>query len=101
MLVVLPMRNFSGDPDQEYFSDGLTEEFIAHLTRLDPDHLGVIARHSAMNYKQSTKAIDQIARELGVQYVLDGSVRRDGGSRPHHGGVDRGPGADQSMDWEL
>ncbi len=77
MLAVLPLTNLSGDPEQEYFSDGLTEEFIAQLGRLDPSRLGVIARGSAMRYKQSTKGLDQIARELGVSYVLDGSVRRD------------------------
>lgn len=79
MLIVLPLRNLSADPEQEYFSDGLTEEFIAQLSRLDPDRLGVIARGTAMKYKQGTKGIDQIARELGVRYVLEGSVRRDQG----------------------
>jgi TolB-like protein/Flp pilus assembly protein TadD len=76
MLAVLPLTNLSGDPEQEYFSDGLTEEFIAQLSRLDPGRLGVIARHTAMKYKGSTKGISQIARELGVKYLLDGTVRR-------------------------
>jgi TolB-like protein len=76
MLAVLPLTNLSGDPDQEYFSDGLTEEFIAQLSRLAPDRLGVIARHTAMQYKRSGKGLNQIARELGVKYFLDGSVRR-------------------------
>lgn len=79
MLVVLPLRNLSGDPEQEYFSDGFSEELIGQLSRLDPDHLGVIARGSAMKCKQSAKGIDQIARELGARYVLEGSVRRDRG----------------------
>ena len=77
-LVVLPLRNLSGDPEQDYFSDGLTEELIGQLAQIDPEHLGIIARASAMKYKQSTKGIAQIARELGVTYVLEGSVRRDG-----------------------
>ena len=75
MLVVLPLKNLSGRADQEYFSDGFTEELIGQLSRL---RLRVIARGSAMVYKHSTKGVDQIARELGVEYVLDGSVRRDG-----------------------
>jgi TolB-like protein/Flp pilus assembly protein TadD len=77
-LAVLPLRNLSDDPAQEYFSDGLTEELIGQLARIDPDHLGIIARASAMKYKQSSKGISQIARELGVTYLLEGSVRRDG-----------------------
>jgi TolB-like protein/DNA-binding winged helix-turn-helix (wHTH) protein len=77
MLAVLPFQNLTGDPAQDYFSDGLTEEMIAQLGRLDPEHLGVIARTSVMHYKHSDEALDQIARELGVQYVLEGSVRRD------------------------
>ena len=77
-LVVLPLRNLSGDPEQEYFSDGLTEELIGQLARIDPERLGIIARASAMKYKQSSKGISQIARELGVTYLLEGSVRRDG-----------------------
>jgi TolB-like protein/Tfp pilus assembly protein PilF len=76
-LVVLPLRNLSGDPEQEYFSDGLTEELIGQIGRIDPNQLGVIARASAMRFKNSTKGIDQIARELGVSYALEASVRRD------------------------
>src|SRR5262249_43856876 len=78
VIVILPLRNLSGDPEQEYFSDGLTEELIAQLGRIDPSRLGVIARASAMKYKRSTKGIDQIARELRVDYVVEGSVRRSG-----------------------
>jgi TolB-like protein/Flp pilus assembly protein TadD len=77
-LAVLPLRNLSGDPEQDYFSDGLTEELIGQLARVDPDHLGIIACASAMKYKRSSKGISQIARELGVTYLLEGSVRRDG-----------------------
>jgi TolB-like protein/Flp pilus assembly protein TadD len=77
MLAVLPLKNLSGQADQEYFSDGFTEEFIGQLSRLAPEELSVIARGSAMMYKHSIKGVDQIARELGVEYVLDGSVRRN------------------------
>ena len=79
MLAVLPLENLTGDAGQEYFSDGLTEEMIAQLGRLDPQRLGVIARTSVMHYKHSQRQIDRIARDLGVQYVLEGSVRRDSG----------------------
>jgi TolB-like protein len=78
VLVVLPLHNLSDDPQQEYFSDGLTEELIAQIGRIGPSQLGVIARASAMKYKLSRKGIGQIAKELGVNYLLEGSVRRDG-----------------------
>jgi len=77
LVAVLPFENLTGDAGQDYFSDGLTEEMIAQLGRLDPNHVGVIARTSVMHYKHSQKPLDQIAHELGVQYVLEGSVRRD------------------------
>ncbi|HEV2382510.1 MAG TPA: tetratricopeptide repeat protein [Terriglobia bacterium] len=76
MLAVLPFANLSGDPAQDYFSDGLTEEMITELGRLDPERLGVIARTSAMKYKRTQEDIAQIGKELGVSYVLEGSVRR-------------------------
>jgi TolB-like protein/Tfp pilus assembly protein PilF len=76
MLAVLPLQNLTGDPEQEYFADGLTEELIAQLGRLQPEHLGVIARTSVMGYKHTDKRLDQIGRELGVQYVLESSFRR-------------------------
>jgi TolB-like protein/DNA-binding winged helix-turn-helix (wHTH) protein/Tfp pilus assembly protein PilF len=79
MLAVLPFENLTGDPHQDYFSDGLTEEMITQLGRLDPRQLGVIARTSAMSYKHSSKAVDQIGRELGVNYILEGSARREAG----------------------
>ncbi len=79
MLAVLPFENLTGDAAQDYFSDGLTEEMIAQLGRLDPRHIGVIGRTSVMHYKHGSAALDQIGRELGVQYVLEGSVRRDSG----------------------
>jgi len=77
MMAVLPFENLTGNATQEYFSDGLTEEMITQLGNLDPDHLGVIGRTSVMHYKTTQAPIDQIARELGVQYVLEGSVRKD------------------------
>lgn len=79
MLAVLPLQNLSGDPQEEYFSDGLTEEMITQLGRLQPDQLGVIARTTTMQYKAASKRVDEIGRELRVDYVLEGSVRRDGG----------------------
>ena len=79
MLVVLPLRSLSGDPGQDYFSDGLTEELTGQLGRLDPSGLGVIAYCSAVRYRQSNKGIDQTARELRASYVIEGSVRRDNG----------------------
>jgi len=78
MLAVLPFQNLSGDPNQDYFSDGLTEEMIAQLGALSPDQLGVIARTTSMAYKHTSKSVEQIGSELGVGYVLESSVRRDG-----------------------
>jgi hypothetical protein len=70
MLAVLPFANLSNDPEQEYFSDGLTEETITDLGELNPERLGVIARTSATAYKHTNKTITQIGHELGVDYVL-------------------------------
>jgi len=78
MLAVLPFENLTGDPAQEYFSDGLTEEMISRLGNLDPQRLGVIARTSVARFKRTREPLDRLARELGVQYVLEGSVRRSG-----------------------
>ena len=78
MLAVLPFENLSGDPGQEYFSDGLTEEIIAQLGALSPEQLGVISRTTSMAYKHTSKNVQQIGQELGVDYVLESSVRRDG-----------------------
>jgi TolB-like protein/Tfp pilus assembly protein PilF len=76
VLAVLPFQNLSGNPEQEYFSDGLTEEMITQLSRLNPERLGVIARTSAMMFKGTKKRIAEIGKELGVGYILEGSVRR-------------------------
>ncbi|MGB8475940.1 MAG: winged helix-turn-helix domain-containing protein [Candidatus Acidiferrum sp.] len=78
MLVVLPFVNLSADPHEDFFADGMTEEMITQLGTLDPQHLGVIARTSSMQYKDAKEGAAQIARELGVDYLLEGSVRRSG-----------------------
>lgn len=75
MLVVLPFENVGGT-DQDFFSDGITDEMITQLGVLDPQRLGVIARTTAMQYRHSTKGAMEIGRELGVDYLLEGSVRR-------------------------
>lgn len=75
-LAVLPFGNLSGDPEQDFFSDGLTEEMITQITRLQPGRLGVIALSTAMQYKTGNKPLPQIRSELGVDYILQGRVRR-------------------------
>ena len=79
MLAVLPFENLSGDPAQEYFSDGLTEETIARLGKMSPHSMGVIARTSSMVYKHTDKTVLRIGQELGVDYLLEGGVRREAG----------------------
>jgi TolB-like protein/DNA-binding winged helix-turn-helix (wHTH) protein/Tfp pilus assembly protein PilF len=76
MLAVAPFRNLSGAPEQDYVSDGVTEELIAQLGRLAPQRLGVIARSSVMRYKTKPQDIGAIARDLGVSYLLEGSIRK-------------------------
>jgi adenylate cyclase len=75
-IAVLPFNNLSGDPEQEYFSDGLTEEIISTLSRVPK--LFVIARNSTFTYKGKPVKVQQVSEELGVQYVLEGSVRKGG-----------------------
>ena len=77
-LAVLPFDNLSGDAGQEYLSDGLTEEMITQLGRLEPDRLRVTARSSTWKYKRAERDIDRLRRELGADYVLEGSLRRAG-----------------------
>jgi TolB-like protein/DNA-binding winged helix-turn-helix (wHTH) protein/Tfp pilus assembly protein PilF len=79
MVAVLPFENLTGNQDQDYFSDGLTEEVITQIGETDPERLGVIARTSVMHYKNLAEPLPQIAGELGVQYVLEGTVRREAG----------------------
>ncbi len=76
-LVVLPFQNMSGDPEQEYFADGMVEDITTVLSRVR--WLFVIARNSAFTYKGKAVDVRQVGRELGVRYVLEGSVRRAGG----------------------
>ena len=73
-IAVLPFDNMSGDPEQEYFSDGITEEIITGLSKVP--RLFVIARNSTFTYKGKPVKVQQVAEELGVQYVLEGSVQR-------------------------
>ena len=75
-IAVLPFQNMSGDPEQEYFADGMVEEIITALSRIR--WLFVIARNSSFTYKGQTVDVKQVGRELGVRYVLEGSVRRSG-----------------------
>ena len=75
-IAVLAFANLSGDPHQEYLSDGITEDIITELSRFS--ELMVIARNSTFQYKGKAVDIRQIGRELGVRYVLEGSVRGDG-----------------------
>src|SRR5689334_22927774 len=80
MLAVLPFENLTGDPSKEYLADGLTEQTISQLGRLNPEQLGVIARTSVMGYKHKNERLDQIGRDLSVQYVLENSLRESGGN---------------------
>ena len=75
-IAVLPFANMSGDPEQEYFSDGLTEEIITALSKVPK--LFVIARNSVFTYKGKPVKVNQVAEELGVRYVLEGSIRKAG-----------------------
>jgi TolB-like protein/Flp pilus assembly protein TadD len=78
MLAVLPFENLSGQAEEDYFSDGLTDELITELGGLEPVHLGVIALTSAMQFKHASKNASQVGHELGVDYILEGAVRREG-----------------------
>jgi TolB-like protein len=75
-VAVLPFTNLSGDPEQEYFADGMVEDIIAGLSRIK--WLFVIARHSSFAYKGKSVDVKRVGRELGVRYLLQGSVRKDG-----------------------
>lgn len=79
ILAVLPLANLSGDARQDYFSDGLTEELITELARLSPEEMGVIARTSVMRYKGTQKSMTEIGRELGAEYLIEGSARLGSG----------------------
>lgn len=77
-IAVLPFTNLSGDAGQEYLSDGMTEEVITAIGQVNGERLGVIARTSAMRYKHTDHDVRQIGRELGADYILEGSVRSTG-----------------------
>src|SRR5262249_56416092 len=75
-IAVLPFTNLCGDPEQEYFSDGIAEDIITTLSKSRA--LFVIARNSSFTYKRKAVAVKDIGRELGVRYVLEGSTRKAG-----------------------
>src|SRR6202030_363250 len=75
-IAVLPFQSFCGDPEQEYFADGVVEEIITGLARIKG--LLVIARNSSFTYKGRVVDVKQIGRELGARYVLEGSLRKSG-----------------------
>ncbi|HUV21362.1 MAG TPA: tetratricopeptide repeat protein [Gammaproteobacteria bacterium] len=75
-ILVLPFTNLSGDPEQEYFSDGITESIILSLSSFNG--LNVKSRHASFAFKNSAKSIDEISEELGVQYIVEGSIRKFG-----------------------
>ena len=77
-IAVLPFQNMSGDPEQEYFADGMVEDIITALSRFK--WLFVIARNSSFTYKGQAVDVKQVGRELGVRYVLEGSVCAKAGS---------------------
>src|SRR5262249_30354511 len=81
-IVVLPLTNLSTDPEQQYFADGITEDLTTDLPRIagesTGDRLFVISRNTAFTYKDKAVDARQVGRELGVRYVLEGSVQRSG-----------------------
>jgi TolB-like protein/DNA-binding winged helix-turn-helix (wHTH) protein/Tfp pilus assembly protein PilF len=79
LLLVLPFQDLGGETEREFFGDGLTEEMIAQLGRLHPERLGVIGRTSAMRYRGRDRDVAAVARELGVDYVVEGTVRHAAG----------------------
>lgn len=90
-IAVLPFQNMSGDREQEYFADGIVEEIITVLSRFR--HLFVITRNSTFTYKGRAVDVKQVGRELGVRYVLEGSVRKLGSRlRPNPRGLDPSSG---------
>src|SRR5207248_8482495 len=73
-IAVLPFNNMSGDPEQEYFSDGITEDIITDLSKVSG--LFVVARNTAFTYKGKPVKVQEVAKDLGVNFVLEGSVRK-------------------------
>jgi adenylate cyclase len=85
-IAVLPFQNMSGDPEQDYFADGMVEEIVTALSRFH--WLFVIARTSTFAYKGQKVDVQQVSRELGVRYVLEGSSAQGRKPRAHHGATD-------------
>jgi TolB-like protein len=77
-LAILRFENLTGDPQQDYFSDSLTQEINTQISSLNPQILGVIGNTSVCRYKKTNTPIDRIGRELGVDYVLEGGAQREG-----------------------
>ena len=94
-IAVLPFQNMSGDPEQEYFADGLTEDIITGLSR--QQWFFVIARNSTFTYKGKAVDVRDVARQLGVRYVLEGSVRKSANSGSRHRTIDRRRARDAFM----
>ena len=86
-IAVLPFTNMSGDPEQEYFSDGITEDIINALSHFRS--FPVIARNSTFTYKGQAIRVQQVAAELGARYVLEGSIRKAGETHPHYSSTGR------------
>jgi adenylate cyclase len=86
-IAVLPFQNMSGDPEQEYFADGMVEDIITALSRFQ--NLFVIARNSSFTYKGRAVDVKQVGRDLGVRYVLEGQRSQGGKPRSHNRAVDR------------
>jgi len=78
-VAVLPFENLSADPNQEYLADGLTEEATTVLGQIDPERIAVIGRTSVTAYRKTTKALADIGRELGAPYLVEGTIRSEGG----------------------
>jgi TolB-like protein/DNA-binding winged helix-turn-helix (wHTH) protein/Tfp pilus assembly protein PilF len=77
-VAVLPFENLSGDAEREYLADGLAEETIASFGQIDPEHVSVIGRTSTAAYKRTRKSLAEIGRELGADYLIEGSIRSEG-----------------------
>jgi DNA-binding winged helix-turn-helix (wHTH) protein len=78
-LAVLPFENLGGGPELEYLADGFTEETIAALGQIDPDRLSVIGRTTVMTFKATTKTLSEISGELNAEYMIESSIRLEGG----------------------
>jgi DNA-binding winged helix-turn-helix (wHTH) protein len=100
-LAALPIENLSGDPEQEYFSDGLTDEMINQLGRLQPEKLRVIARTSSMRYKGSNKSIAEIGRELHADYIRRRQCAPGRGKGTHQRTAHSGQRSERTVDEEL